>query len=75
MKLKYAVTNDDSAVGFIYEHEKFGKVIILDKNEISLDDVLSLHYLGNNKEAFERDKVDVLKIVLDHLGMAEEQTE
>ena len=68
MKPIYFIIDYDSIVGTVYEHSKFGKVIVLDRKSIDLSCPLEIHsakYGEWNKET----QVDVLDIILEHLGI------
>ena len=71
MKTTHFVVNHEEVLGTIYEHDKFGKVIVL-SNHILIQDTLTVVPLAGRTLDKIKD-VDLLDMVLEHLGMEKEK--
>jgi len=66
MKATHIFVQYDSIIGTVLEHEKFGKVIILDNPNVSMINTITVQSLGTE---YKSDDVDLLDLLLNHLGL------
>ena len=70
MKSTHVLVQGNSMVGEVVEHEKFGRVFILDRFGVSLTNLLEIYALDSS---YESDSVDLLDLLLTYLRIDKDE--